>query len=48
VADQFSQQFRRFCTQRCHSAREKLEASLGGKTSFWKSETLGLGLAFNY
>ena len=24
VADQFSQQFRRFCTRRCHCAREKV------------------------
>ena len=33
---QFGQQFRRFCTQSCHCAREKLDGWPGGKTSFGK------------
>jgi len=34
---QFFQHFGRFCTQPRHIAREKLDARLGARTSFWKS-----------
>jgi hypothetical protein len=34
---QCSQEFRRFCTRRCHYAREKLDAWLGARTNKWLS-----------
>jgi len=36
---QFRQQFRRFCIQTRHFAREKLDGWVGARNSFWKSST---------
>ena len=41
---QFSQQFRRFCTQCCHRARKKLGGWLGARTGDGESSDLPSGL----